>query len=52
MMKTPSSVLNLREGVTFHNGESFNAEAVKFTFDRLLGEEGAKGPSAVQLHLD
>lgn len=35
---------NLREGVTFHNGEPFNAEAVKFTFDRLLGDEGAKGP--------
>lgn len=35
---------HLREGVTFHNGEPFNADAVKFTFDRLLGEEGAKGP--------
>ena len=34
----------LRDGVTFHDGEPFNAEAVKFTFDRLLGDEGAKGP--------
>jgi peptide/nickel transport system substrate-binding protein len=34
----------LRQGVQFHNGEPFNADAVKFTFDRLLGEEGAKGP--------
>ncbi|MBX3070534.1 MAG: hypothetical protein KF883_08580 [Thermomicrobiales bacterium] len=26
----------LREGVTFHNGEPFNADAVKFTFERVL----------------
>ncbi len=35
---------HLREGVTFQDGEPFNADAVKFTFDRLLGDEGAAGP--------
>ena len=34
----------LREGVTFHNGEAFNSASVKFTFDRLMGDEGRKGP--------
>lgn len=34
----------LRQGVKFHNGEPFNADAVVFTFNRLLGEQGAKGP--------
>ena len=29
----------LHEGVTFHNGEPFNAEAVKFSLDRISGEE-------------
>src|SRR5690606_4571947 len=29
----------LREDVTFHNGEPFDAEAVKFTFDYIMDPE-------------
>jgi peptide/nickel transport system substrate-binding protein len=28
--------LSLRQGVTFHNGEPFNADAVKFSFARYV----------------
>ena len=34
-----NTVFKLREGVTFHNGEPFNADAVVYSFDRLLDEE-------------
>ncbi len=29
----------LRDGVTFHDGSAFNADAVKFNFDRMLKED-------------
>ncbi len=32
-------VFKLREGITFHNGEPFNAAAVKFTVDRTMNDD-------------
>lgn len=34
-----SLVFHLRKGVTFQNGEPFDANAVKFTFERLLADK-------------
>jgi peptide/nickel transport system substrate-binding protein len=36
--------LKLREGITFQDGSEFNADAVKFTFERLA-DVGAKNPN-------
>jgi peptide/nickel transport system substrate-binding protein len=32
--------VKLRKGVTFHNGEAFDGESVKFTLERLAGGQG------------
>ena len=32
-------IFTLREGVTFHNGEPFNADAVKYTYDRIREDD-------------
>lgn len=34
-------VFNLREGVKFHNGQSFSSEDVKYTFERILDPDTA-----------
>ena len=33
--------INLRQGITFHNGEPFNAEAAKYSIDRIQNDETA-----------
>ena len=38
-------IFRLRQGVKFHNGQPFNAEDVKYTFDRILDPASAS-PSA------
>jgi peptide/nickel transport system substrate-binding protein len=44
---TPTTVvMKLRQGVKFSDGEPFNAAAVVYTYDRIIGPEGKKFPVA------
>jgi peptide/nickel transport system substrate-binding protein len=44
-------ILHLRQGVSFHNGEPFTAESVKFTFDSLYDPD-TKSPIGPLLPVD
>jgi peptide/nickel transport system substrate-binding protein len=44
--------LNLRQGVTFHNGAEFTAEDVVATFNRILDEETAAAARANYLSIE
>jgi len=41
-----SWILNLRQGVSFHDGTPFNADAVKYNLDRFLGKGQFEGENA------
>ena len=42
-----SLTMKLRQGVTFHDGEPFNAEAVKFNLERSLNQPGSARRSEI-----
>ena len=45
-------VFELRDGVTFHNGDAFTAKDVKYTFERIVAKKTASGYASLYAVID
>ncbi len=47
---TTTIIFNLRDGVTFHNGDAFTSEDVKLNLERVTGEGATPAPNFSVVH--